>query len=1621
MRPTRPALLLLSTCSLLTTCSLLAACGEEPRGGQKGDPGADDAGSDGVTDGGSDGAPDDTGPRPDGDAPWVRDVVETPGPVSFNELHPQPAAGQTEWIELHNPLVIDIDLSGWRLDGAVRYTFPEGTVLGAGGFLVVADDPGALPGRGALGPFDGALSDDGERIELISNGGRRIDSVAYGDDAPWPVGASGTGYTLAKLRAESASDWAEGWTVSAAAGGTPGADNAVDPSAPDRTVALVAMDAVWRFDASGAPPEGWTAPDHDDRAWPSAAAPFIGGRPSETIDATAYVAADNFYAVYVGAADGSDLRLVAADPDGNWASIDGHPFTASPTDHLYLAAWEEPGDEGSPQMLIAQVDLPGAVLGTNAVDFEWVLGLPGATPGGSPPADPPEAAALADEIAEAELDGAWAPPEAEAPGSAEPWGWAVTGILDEAARFVWPDTFDSASITNFDDTYALFRSVRPLVSWVGLSRLDPVPTTTAFRTTFTLDADPADTSLRLSCEIDDGAVIFLNGVEVLRDNMPTGAIGPDTLALRGVNPATALGAPLPAGALLRGENVLAVELHQASADGEDLRFACALQARIAAPAAAPPAVVLHELGPAADASSSGARTWVELRANTATNTEGLRLSTGRGASATLPPVDLAAGALHLVEVDLPLSPGEALFLWSEDAGSEDAGSEGDGSEDGGSEDGDTLLDAVRASSRGRARAEDEAWRSPAAATPGAPNAVELEDAIVINELHYHHAPISAEGAPYAEVEEEWIELSNRGDRPVDLSGWQLVDAVAYRFPEGTELAPGGFLVVARDAAALRLRYPDIDVLGDFDGKLSNGGDQLVLLDAVGNPADIVRYFDGGRWPSAADGGGASLELRDARADNAAPEAWAASRTAEGTGSGWAEYRYRGRADPSAVGPDGLWNELVIGLLDAGEVLIDDLRVVKNPDGAAIDLLPDGGFEDGGVWRLLGNHRGSGRVPDPDDPDNTVLRLVATGPTEHMHNHAEATLSRPIGDGEHEISFRARWVSGANQLHTRLYFNRLARVTRVERPTQAGTPGAPNSVQVDNIGPTFDRLRQAVAVPAPGEPCAISITAQDPDGVRSLTLWAQPDGGAAEPTPMSLSEDGVYSAILDGRPAGSLVQIWVEAEDELGATAMFPAAGPASRALIRWDDGEGSTTGLPTLRLLMTTEDADWLHDPPNLMSNSGLGATVVYGEREVFYDAEVRAKGSQRGRPDWVRLGFGVDFPTDQLFRGRLRSALIDRSEGVYFGQREVLVNLVAARAGLVHAEHNDLVHVVAPRSTQTGPAELQLDRYTQLVLDAQFEDGGDGLLYDYELVYFPYTTVDGSPEGQKLPQPDDVTGAPITDLGDAQEDYRWVFMLQNNEEQDDHGPIIELAQTFALADRRFLASAPSIIDVDQWLRAFALATLAGAVDNYGGDGAWHNARLYLRPEDGRFLYFPHDLDLLGYSTMPVVGNSDLARLIADPANARVYYGHVADLLDRAYSSAYLGRWCAQLGALLPDQNFAGHCAFIDERAAYVRNDAEDALLARFPPVAFAIRSPEDGELGPEDGAVALEGVGWVDVRVIERDGAPVPATWTAETRWAIRLPVTEDDREITLVARDLYGAEVGRDTVRLRAAEDGD
>src|SRR5262249_19718485 len=98
-------------------------------------------------------------------------VVEVLTGVVINEMHYNPPSNpvREEFIELHNATTASVDLSFWKIRGGVDYAIPQGTALPAGGFLVVAQDPATIQaqhGVAALGPWSGALNNQGERVTL---------------------------------------------------------------------------------------------------------------------------------------------------------------------------------------------------------------------------------------------------------------------------------------------------------------------------------------------------------------------------------------------------------------------------------------------------------------------------------------------------------------------------------------------------------------------------------------------------------------------------------------------------------------------------------------------------------------------------------------------------------------------------------------------------------------------------------------------------------------------------------------------------------------------------------------------------------------------------------------------------------------------------------------------------------------------------------------------------------------------------------------------------------------------------------------------------------------------------------------------------------------------------------------------------------------------------------------------------------------------------------------------------------------------------------------------------------------------------------------------------------------
>ena len=130
---------------------------------------------------------------------------------------------------------------------------------------------------------------------------------------------------------------------------------------------------------------------------------------------------------------------------------------------------------------------------------------------------------------------------------------------------------------------------------------------------------------------------------------------------------------------------------------------------------------------------------------------------------------------------------------------------------------------------------------------------------------------------------EFIELQNVSGAAVDLSGMYF-DGITFRFNEGTTLGPGARLVLGSDTDtnAWKAQYPGVAVAGWFNGNLNNAGERITLFDRFDSIITTVDYDDQDGWPTAADGGGRSLEIINANAGPDEPANWQASAADKGT-------------------------------------------------------------------------------------------------------------------------------------------------------------------------------------------------------------------------------------------------------------------------------------------------------------------------------------------------------------------------------------------------------------------------------------------------------------------------------------------------------------------------------------------------------------------------------------------------------------------------------------------------------------------------------------------------------------------------------------------------------------------
>jgi hypothetical protein len=451
------------------------------------------------------------------------------GPVVINEIRYYPKPGDEEFVELRNLTstaikLYDVDhpTNHWKISG-LDFEFPDGAEIPANGYVVVAAvDPVLFRAHNSVpstvqvfGPFNGALQDNGELLELKRPDAPdqnpdgtfdvpyiTVDAVRYDNKAPWPIAAAGTGPSLERID-------------SAAFGNDP---------------------INWR--ASNGP----ASPGIDNN----------GNRPPQ----------------------------VNAGPDGAATA------TTFPVDVPLAGTVTDDGLPKPAQLTYSwtQVSGPGVVLFANAAALSTTASLPGVGHYVLRLTVSDGEFSTSDDV-EYQIDRPLSAVTFVSKGS-------VWKYLDDNSNqnTPWRDpAFDDSLWKSGPAQLGYGDGDEATVVNGGPSTSRYV--TTYFRRTFNVASVAGLRDLTLNVLRDDGAVVYLNGTEVFRSNMPEGATITSstwaTTAIGGADESTFYPGAVSPTLLLAGPNTLAVEIHQANATSSDISFDLELTGNISSQNTAP--------------------------------------------------------------------------------------------------------------------------------------------------------------------------------------------------------------------------------------------------------------------------------------------------------------------------------------------------------------------------------------------------------------------------------------------------------------------------------------------------------------------------------------------------------------------------------------------------------------------------------------------------------------------------------------------------------------------------------------------------------------------------------------------------------------------------------------------------------------------------------------------------------------------------------------------------------------------------------------------------------------------------------------------------------------------------
>lgn len=506
----------------------------------------------------------------------------------------------------------------------------------------------------------------------------------------------------------------------------------------------------------------------------------------------------------------------------------------------------------------------------------------------------------------------------------------------------------------------------------------------------------------------------------------------------------------------------------------------------------------------------------------------------------------------------------------------------------------------------------------------------------------------------------------------------------------------------------------------------------------------------------------------------------------------------------------------------------------------------------------------------------------------------------------------------------------------------GTPGRANSIARTNVAPLILEVANAPLVPRSGDPVAVTARLLDEhaDGLGVTLSWRVDGGAVFTAAPMfddgahgdGVADDGLYGVILPPHADRTIVEFYLTAQDAEGQARRFPNVEPTDglrTANLAYQVDDAVYAGdQPLFRLIMTQAEYSYLATEiwgGKPLSDAAVNGTFVSTDgvldggttRQVRYQCGFRNRG--HGTRTAVPHNFHVSFPKDRAWKGRFGLNL-----NTHYSHSQQIGSAVFRQLGIPVADSRPVqVRVNAAQLAKPGQEQFGSYAANEVVDDRwvqrQFPLDPGGNLY----------------RGIRDRIPGIDSEADLVWHGSSYTNYTDAYAKENHAAANDWSDFIQLVDVLNhTPDSTYASAVQSVVNVDQWMKYFAVNTLLDNQENSLGIGAGDDFALYRGTRDTRFQVLPYDLDSLMGRGLRTNSYADglwrmtklavIDRFMKRPEFVPLYFKHLEALAETTFSPARMNPLIDHLLAGYVDAGaIANLKAFNSNHLAYV--------LAQFP------------------------------------------------------------------------------------------